>query len=442
MLKSVIPVQQLSVPVKAQHLHHQSRSVTEATTKGSFHLSIVTQFYPPDYAATGQLIAELATQLGRQGMHVQVFTGQPGYAVHQIAPKFERSQRVSVWRTQRQWFWVRRIRGKVLRGLLFCLSALVHLFLYSNQADTLLFTTEPAFLPIIGYFYSLLTDKPYVCLLYDIYPDIAVKLGVISDHHWLVRCWEWLNHLAWRRAKRIIVLSPSMKACLVAKCPDIAYKVDVIHNWADPQKIVPIPKESNTFAQRHDLVEPFTVLYSGNMGRCHDMQTILEAARHIQHNPIGHPIRFVFVGDGAKRQECVDLVRRWGLQNCLFLPYQDKNQLPYSLTACDVSLVSVSPGMEELVAPSKLYGILSAGRPVAAICEPHSYLRKILHEGSCGKAFMSGDSQGLAAFIRELAQHPATVHQMSLGGRRYLEENFTPELIAQQYAVSLGWRVY
>jgi glycosyltransferase involved in cell wall biosynthesis len=221
-----------------------------------------------------------------------------------------------------------------------------------------------------------------------------------------------------------------MKDRVVAKCPEIKDKISVIHNWADPNQIVPIAKHQNWFAKAFNLVDTFTVLYSGNMGRCHDMETILAAAKLLK----DQPIQFVFIGNGAKREGFRAQASQLGLHNCQFLPYQDKQNLPYSLTACDLSLVSVSPGMEGLVAPSKLYAALAAGRPLAIICEPHSYLRAMLQESGCGEAFSNGDAEGLAAFIRRLAADSPLTKQMGQAGRRYLQSNFTPDLIAQQYS--------
>lgn len=160
------------------------------------------------------------------------------------------------------------------------------------------------------------------------------------------------------------------------------------------------------------------------------MQTILDTAKELGDDPI----QFVFIGGGAKYQTCVETVEHWGLSNCLFLPFQDKKTLPDSLTACDLSLVTISPEMEGLIAPSKLYGILAAGRPVAAICEPKSYLRQLIQDAQCGAAFDNGDSKGLANYIRYLAANPQKVNQLGRAGRDYLKTNFTPEIIAQKYA--------
>jgi glycosyltransferase involved in cell wall biosynthesis len=397
----------------------------------TFKLSILTQFYPPDYAATGQLIEELAIHLERLGIDVQVFTGQPGYAFQKAsAPRIDHSNKILIRRSRTSRLYPSRIRGKAINGFLFFLRSGLHLLKPSGRNDILLLTTASPFLPILGYLAKLFFGVPYVCLLYDLYPDVAVELKVVPAKHFLVQLWNWINKQVWKQAHSVIVLSSTMKDRVQAKCPEIGDKISVIHNWANPDWIVPIPKQDNWFAHKYDLVNTFTVLYSGNMGRCHEMDTILEAARQLQNEPI----RFVFIGGGAKRQACVDRVRDLGLRNCQFLPYQEKQDLPYSLTACDLSLVSISPGMEGVVAPSKLYGILAAGRPVAVICEPHSYLRALLAEAKCGAAFNSSDITGLAKFIRLLATNTKLAHRMGMAGRSYLQSNFTPEIIAKQYS--------
>lgn len=393
-------------------------------------LSIINQFYPPDYAATGQLIQELAAQLVQLGVDVRIFTGQPGSAFAKAsAPALERSERLQIKRSRTTRFWWKRIRGKAINGLLFFFRAGLHLVKASWRGDVLLLTSAPPFLPILGYLAHLCFGVSYICLIYDLYPDVAVALNVVTPKHWLSKLWDLLNHQIWQRSSGMIVLSSTMKDRVLAKFPELADKISVIHNWADPNWIRPLPKTENWFVQEHGLGDKFTVLYSGNLGRCHEMDTIFEAAAKLQQEPI----QFVFIGDGAKRNSCLEKVRELNLQNCRFLPDQEKHILPYSLTAGDVSLVSIAKDLEGLVVPSKLYGILASGRPVAAICEPHSYLCPLLKEANCGSTFVQGDSDGLAAFLHFLSLNPQQTEQMGRSGRRYLKSHFTPERIAQQY---------
>ncbi|MDZ8055097.1 MAG: glycosyltransferase family 4 protein [Aulosira sp. ZfuVER01] len=399
-------------------------------TQKALKLSVITQFFPPDYAATGQLIEELVRHLGQQGIDVEVFTSQPGYAFQSAtAPSVEHLDRVRIQRSRTAQLWPGRIRGKAINGVLYTLRAALYLMRGWRRSNLLLLTTAPPFLPIIGYLAHTFFRLPYVCILYDLYPDIAIALGVISKHNWMTRFWQQLNKKIWLNAKGIIVLSPSMKQRVVANCPQIADKVSVIHSWADPQWIIPIAKHENWFAWKYNLVKKFTVLYSGNMGRCHDIDTILQAAQYLH----DEPIQFVCIGGGAKRNELIEEVKLLGLSNFLFLPYQDQQVLPYSLTACDLSLVSVDASTESLVVPSKLYSALASGRPIAVICSQDSYLREMIAEANCGGTFDNGDGHSLAQFIRLLSSDRQLGDRMGKAGRQYLRSHFTPKIISQQY---------
>lgn len=394
-------------------------------------LSIITQFFPPDFAATGQLIEELVRHLEQQNMNIKVFSGQPGYAFSDaVAPRYEQSGNTQIVRSRTTNLWGKRLRGKTLSGILFTIRAFIHLVRNCRRRELALITTAPPFLPIIGYLVNVLFGMSYVCLLYDLYPDIAIELGVVANQNWIARAWKAVNRSVWMRSQSIIVLSPNMKQKIIELCPEVADKIHVIHSWADPNKISPIDKVDNWFAHKHGLVDTFTVLYSGNMGRCHDIDTIFNAAVELK----DEPICFVCIGGGAKRKELQQKIKQQGLNNFLFLPYQDKAELKYSLTACDLSLVSVSPGMESLVAPSKLYSALASSRPVAAICPSQTYLKDLLEGSGCGVWFENGDSQRLADFIKRLRRDPEKASAMGNSARSSLEANYTPSVIAQQYA--------
>ncbi|MGI8499984.1 MAG: glycosyltransferase family 4 protein [Hassallia sp.] len=408
----------------------ESKNQHSLKSKESIKLSVITQFFPPDYAATGQLIEELVRHLGSLGIDIEVFTSQPGYAFRTPnAPAVERVGRVRIQRSRTAQLWPGRIRGKAVNGILYTLRAALHLFRARHRNNVLLVTTAPPFLPLVGYLGYVFFKIPYICILYDLYPDIAIALGVIPKHHWLARLWQALNKKIWRSSKAIVVLSPAMKLQVAANCSQIADKISVIHSWADPDLIVPIAKQENWFAWKYNLVKKFTVLYSGNLGRCHDMDTILEAAKQLQ----DEPIQFVCIGGGAKRDELILQVNQLGLSNFMFLPYQDKQVLPYSLTACDLSLVSVDECTENLVTPSKLYSALASGRPIAVICSSYSYLRQLIAEADCGGTFENGDGNGLAQFIRLLNRDRQLAERMGKAGRQYLRSHFTPKIISKEY---------
>jgi glycosyltransferase involved in cell wall biosynthesis len=396
----------------------------------SVQVTIINQFFPPDYAATGQLIAELAHQLKGSFRLVEVFSSQPSYAFkQQDLPRWEHQEAISIRRSKSVNVSYGRIRGKALSGVLFFLRAIIHLLRASSRRQVVLLTTAPPFLPLAGLFVSCFCKISYVCLLYDLYPDIAINLGVVKKQGILAKTWDFLNCLTWKKSAAIIVLNSSMKDRIINKCPQVAHKISVIPNWSDPQEIQPMAKEVNSFAHAHDLVDLFTVMYSGNMGRCHDVETLLNAIILLRNAPI----KFVFVGGGDKRKYMQSKIEEHGLTNCLMLPYQPKEKLTFSLTACDVSLVSIDERMEGLVAPSKLYSYLAAASPIVAICPEHSYLNTVLAEAECGAGFCNGDSQGLANYLYKLSQDPQLVKDLGQSGREYCVQNYTLEKTANEY---------
>jgi len=399
-------------------------------------LTIVSQYHPPDFAATGQFIADLSCRLAERGLQNLVLTGQPGYAFSRgQADRIEFHPNRCIRRTAVSRFWPERIRGRVVNSLLFCLRTLLRLLRQGRRGDLLLFTTEPAYLPIVGWLAHLLTRAPYVVLVYDLYPDIAVSLKVVPSDHPVVRLWRLLQGQALSCANEIIVLSTTMAERLRSHYPAVQTPVTVIPSWADPERIQPLPRRSNPYAIEHAPAGEFLVLYSGNQGRCHDLDTLLDAAERLRANP---SIRFLIVGGGAQHRALVEQVRRRQLNNVRFLPYQEQEQLPALLACADLAIVSLLEAAEGQVAPSKLYGHLAAATPVAAICAPFSYLRTELARGGCGSSFRSGDSEGLARFILGLAADPERAHRLGASGRRHLQATATPELVVQAYAEVLS----
>lgn len=399
-------------------------------------ISIITQFYPPDYAATGQFVYDLAGALAEEGFDISVFTGMPGYAFKQTDVKrHEEDNGVFVRRTGSVNLMSKRIRNKVFGSILFLVRCVIKFRHKGLRGSHMVLTSAPPFLGLIGWFYNKIFGHTYSCIIYDIYPEVAVRMGVVAHDHWIVRFWEFVNLKVWERAESLIVLSEPMKQLLVQKNKYLADKIHVIHSWADPKFIVPIPKSQNWFADQYGLTDRFVILYSGNLGRCHDVQTILKCAQLLSNR---EDIQFVFIGNGVGAQVIKNAIASGELTNALQLPYQDKEVLPFSLTACDLSLVSMLPNVGDTIAPSKMYGILAAGRPVAAICPQDSYLREIIDEGDCGDCFDNGDAQGLADYICWLAENSSIQQRLGNNARRLLETKYTIDQAIPKYIEALG----
>ena len=317
-----------------------------------------------------------------------------------------------------------------MNSLIFCLRIGLRLLRYVRRGDLIVYTTEPPYLPIVGWLVHCLTRTPYLLILYDLYPDVLEELRVLPAGHWLCRLWRQLNRPALNCAAEVVVLSELMAERVLAQAPAIAERLHVIPSWADPELIRPLPKQDNWFVQRYGLERCFTVLYSGNQGRCHDLVTLLGAALMLKG---ATEVQFLIVGDGPQHRRLLQLAREWDLTNVRFLPYQDPDALPQSLAAADLAVVSVSIEAVGVVAPCKLYGHLAAATPVAAITPPGSDLQRLVENSGCGRWFANGDAGALVSWILELVADPAAAAAHGAGGLVLLRRTATPELVSERY---------
>jgi glycosyltransferase involved in cell wall biosynthesis len=190
-----------------------------------------------------------------------------------------------------------------------------------------------------------------------------------------------------------------MKDVIINKGKSISYLTDkthLIHVWSDDRKIKPVEKKENPFVEKWNLDGKFVVSYSGNMGRFHDMETIIYATQHLKKYT---DIHFLFIGEGYKKRWMKEFAIKWKLTNCQFRTYVNRNDLGLSLACANVGLVSLSRGQEGLSVPSKTFGILAAGVPAIAIMSQTSEISLIIEENNCGIVVEPGDVQGLVNSI-------------------------------------------
>jgi colanic acid biosynthesis glycosyl transferase WcaI len=262
----------------------------------------------------------------------------------------------------------------------------------------------------------------------DLYPDVAVALGVLPPTGVTTRTLERLSRASLRLADRVVAIGEVMGARLEAKGVDAA-RLRIIHNWSDAT-IGEVPTDTNWFLDRHGLRAKFVVLYSGNLGRGHEFDTLLNAAERLRNRT---DVAFVVIGDGAKRAEIAQATRTRGLTNLTLLPYQRREDLPFSLGAADLSVVSLSNGLEGLIVPSKLYGILASGKPALHFGSTGSEIARVLAEERCGYTVAHGDVDGAVRRIEALADRPAVASEMGARGRAAFLARFDRRLAMDRW---------
>jgi glycosyltransferase involved in cell wall biosynthesis len=234
---------------------------------------------------------------------------------------------------------------------------------------------------------------------------------------------------AWLRALRDrslaaanvnVVLGTRMQEYLIGRGIPGA-RVAICENWADGDTVVPLPAAQSTLRQRLALADRFVVAYSGNLGRVHDVNTLLSAAQELRTDP---GMVFLMTGGGVNMRSLEAQARQRGLAQLRFLPYQPRATLGDTLAAADVHLVTLLPQLEGLVVPSKVYGILAAARPVVFVGDPDGELARLIREHRIGLTVASGDGAGLSRALCTLRDDPAERARMGTRARAIFEQRY------------------
>jgi glycosyltransferase involved in cell wall biosynthesis len=398
---------------------------------------LVTEYFHPDTASTGVLMTDLAVGLRERRLDVSVLTGQPNYhsGDNERQPRRSVHRGVPVSRARvplvRQTSLVRRLYNWVAFTL--WVSAVLLLSRPAPGRERhLVFVSNPPFLPVALWVVARVRGWSYTYVVYDLYPDNLVALGMLSDGL-IARLWSGLHRRALRRAESVVALGPAMKARLVglAGAGFDPGRVVVVHNWQDETFVVPRAKADNWFAREHDLVDRFTVTYSGNMGTFHDLDTLVRAAARVE-DPDVH---FLLVGEGDNRRHVVSLAADLGLgpDRITFLPYQDWADIPYSLTASDAMVVTVQAGFEGLCVSSKLYTAMATGRPVLCIAAPDADEARIVAGFDAGVAVPQGDAAGVVDAVAAWRADPERHARQGDNARAAFEERFTRDRSVDRY---------
>ncbi len=279
-----------------------------------------------------------------------------------------------------------------------------------DRPDVVVSLTDPPILGLAALATARRAGARFVFLCEDIFPEVA---ALLEDFHnvFVNRTLDRINRYLLREADAIVALGERMQQRLVSEKGADPARISVIHNWADCDAIVPGPKD-NAFARAHGLADKFVVMHSGNIGLSQNLDIVVKAAARLMAKP---DVVFAIVGDGARREALQATVAARRLTNVRFFPYQAKDALHESFAAADVFIVSLKPGLEGYIVPSKLYGILAAGRPFIAAVDPSCEAAAVARDYRCGVVAPPGDPDALADAIARLSDDRAAVVDM---GRR------------------------
>ena len=387
-------------------------------------------FYPDNGGGTGTVLSNLARHLKDAYGDVEIDVITSRHLYRGDGRKLERTESwdgIEIYRLDTPRPHASNIKKRLLANCRFSWAALRKL-LRRGRYDLVLVSTAPPTVPLTARAFLGLTKTPYAYIVYDLFPDVAVALGVLDRESRPAQMLYKAQHGWLHGARKTIVLGRCMADHLNQTYGLSRGRIEVIAVGADAAQVVPASRQSR-FRAAHDLKD-FVVLWAGNFGHHQNFDAILEAALILKQQ--GRAINFVFVGDGAKRQYIAERIVADRLDNVRMLPFVPAEEFSDMLASADVSLVALEPGAEGLGVPSKFYNILASGRATVALVAPGSEVAHVLAENDCGVR-LDQNGKLLAATLAELADDPQRVEEMGKNARCALEAKYSMSQVARQF---------
>ena len=373
---------------------------------------VLNQYYRPGVEATANLLADLCEALAAD-YDVTVVTGR--LQGRDDLPHTEMLNGVRVLRTRSTSFDRTKLSQRGLNYATYLADSLMR-SLSVDPPELVVCMTDPPIVGDLGVAVSRRFGAPLLVISEDVFPEIATELGRLTNPL-VVQVLRRLVAFYLKRADHIVAIGDRMRERLIAKgaSPE---RISVIPNWVDAAAIVPGPRE-NDWARDQALDDRFVVMHSGNVGHAQDLDNLVRATTFLRDlDDLAVPI----VGFGARHAEIQALAERLEADRVMFLPYQPRELLTQSLSSAHIHYVGLAKGLAGFVVPSRLYGILAAGRPVIVAADRDSETARLVVEIGCGVVIQPDRPDLLAAAIRNAHDGKIDLEEMGRLGRGYVEQ--------------------
>ena len=381
---------------------------------------VFNQYYAPGFESTAQLLTQLCEALASD-YEITVITG----VVEGTSPGTETRNGVEVVRVRSTAFARRRLSLRATNYLTYVASSFWAGLI--RPADLVVSMSDPPFVPALARIAAARLRVPYVAIMQDVFPEIAVELGRLRNPL-LIGSLRSLVRFGLRRATRVVGIGETMRSRLIEKGVP-AERVEVIRNWVDTTDVTPQPRV-NPWGRERDLADKFVVMHSGNVGYAQDLEVLVRSATFLRDLDA---LRIVIIGSGARKLELMALAERLETPSVLFLPYQARNVLSLSLSSADIHFVALGNGLSGYVVPSRLNGVLAVARPVIVAAEESSEIVRLVKDAKCGMTIPPGRPDALANVIRESYEGKYDLAAMGLNGRAYVERELDQTVSVSRY---------
>lgn len=395
-------------------------------------LQLLCPHFEPDlHAATGEVMTQLVHALAKRGNEVDVVTSLPWYHQHDVEPEWRgrpwRQEPTGFGSITRVWPFPTSKTNIPARALGYggFTSLATVAALSRPRPDVVLGMSPPIFLGDAAWAVAKRWGVPFVFNVQDIFPDVAVELGALSNPR-VIELAEKHERSVYRRADAVTVLSEDQAANVRAKIEDES-KVHIIHNFVDLDRLR-VVERSTSYRSRHGLEGKTVVMYSGNVGLSQSFDLVRAAADRWADRSDLH---FVINGEGAARRS----VDQWAATrpNVLVTDFASRQDVSDVLGSADIHLILLKQGLSRSSTPSKLYGILASARPLLASIDEGSEVATVIEQAGCGQAVPPDDPEAFLTALDKMLAEPQHLAAMGGAGRGFVESWLSPEAQAAAY---------
>ena len=400
-------------------------------------LVVLCPHFSPDMAPTGVVMTRIVHEMAALGHELHVVTSLPWYREHAI----ESGWGGKLWRVEKtEWGSITRVHpfpGKTKQNLLrrafgFVLfSAVVGLRSIvagglPRRVHGVLSMSPPLTLGLTGWVTKLFRGGMLVFNIQDIFPDAAAQTGAITNKQ-ILRGARWLERVSYERSDAVVLLSEDLKQNVAAKLSGKFHnRLYVIPNFVDTSAIVPGDRMTN-YRRELGIDDRVIVMYAGNVGFSQSLELVLAAAKSLP------SIAFVINGDGAARKSLQDKAKNENIDNVHFADYQPIERLSEVLASGDIHVVPLKTGLASVSVPSKMYSILSAGRPVLAAIDSNTEIPRTLAESGAGIAVAPDNEADFVSALQILISDGVKRNEMGALGRTWVEHHASAGAVAKRY---------
>lgn len=405
-----------------------------SATSESGRVWVISELFYPELTSTGYFVTAIAEGLAGR-YDVSALCGQPNYSARGTrALKQENRNGVTIHRAAGTVLDKNILLFRLVNVITLSISLFWQACRRLRPGDTAIVVTNPPLLPFLVAVACKLTGARCVLLIHDVYPNVLVAAGMVRENHWMVGLLERAVRWLYQHADHVIAIGRDMARLAESKMSGgsngsgHAARLSIIPNWGEVEEIQPLDKAGNTLLERLGLSGKFVVQYAGNMGRSHDLESLVECARVLRGDERFH---FLLIGTGAKRA-WLDRQAEV-LPNLTVLDPLPRADRDLVLSACDISVIPFVPGMFGVSVPSRMYNVMASGRPLVALCDRGSEVAAVIREERIGWVLDPGDIGGLADALRVSAEAPMLLSEMGARARAAVERKYTSAHVIRRY---------